>query len=647
MRRFSFRPLILGVLVGIAAAFGFASGALRSWSDALSDRFFVAHEPDPSIVVVAIDDVSIQKIGRWPWDRTVHADLINRISAGQPLVIGYDVNFPEPQDPENDSALAEAIRHAGNVILPVEYVVDEGNDVYVTKSTPVISEVAADHGITNVYPDEDGVVRRQTSKDAMRSFAESIALRAGRPPIAPWTSDEKEGSPRINFPGMPGSAFPAISAKDILNGKTDASRFAGKMVLVGATAPDLHDEQIVPTSRGTPMPGVEIHASILDTFLSQRWLHDVPGKMQMALLILLAVVVSILASLFRGRWSAPLVTTVWAMVLAAAFFLFDRGWVLDVVWPTLTIIATYAIVTLERRARAEHDRRELKGMFSRYVSASVVDAIIQDPKRLELGGERRRMSVFFSDIRGFTTLAEGMSPEKLVKLLNAYLDRMTDLVFSHGGVLDKYIGDAVMAFWNAPFDQPDHARRAAATAIAMREALAEMNASHAFGKADLKIGVGINTGDMVVGNIGGHQRFDYTVIGDNVNLASRVEGLTKEYGVEILLTEATAIEAGSEILSRRLDLVVVKGKTEPVAVYEAMALSERASPAQTRLAHDYEHAFSRYLVQDFVGASGVCADILSRHSDDGPTKVLLQRCAAFIQNPPAKDWNGAWVYTKK
>jgi adenylate cyclase len=356
---------------------------------------------------------------------------------------------------------------------------------------------------------------------------------------------------------------------------------------------------------------------------------------------------SILIPLLRTRWSALLVVLVWGGILVASFFLFDHGWILDIVWPTLALAMGYVVITLERRIRAERERRELKSVFSRYVSPSVVEAIMQDPEKLKLGGERRRMTVLFSDIRGFTTLAEGMKPEELVRVLNTYLNRMTELVFTHGGVLDKYIGDAVMAFWNAPFDQADHARRGVMTALAMRDALAVLNASGDLGKGELHVGVGLNTGDMVVGNIGGQNRHDYTVIGDNVNLASRVEGLTKEYGVDILITGSTAADAGSEILKRRLDLVVVKGKTEPVPVYEAMDLASTATPERVRLAHDFEAAFDRYLARDFSSAAEACSEILLRHPNDGPAKLLLGRCRQFIASPPPEGWNGTWVYTKK
>jgi adenylate cyclase len=612
------------------------------------------HQPDPSITIVAIDDASISQLGRWPWPRSVHADLITKLHEAGAKVIGYDVNFPEVSNSTDDQALADALKAAGNVVLPVELSLDPKKDntwfdpTHVLSPIPLLASSAVSTGHSNTPPDPDGVVRRLplyvTSRnwsDSLPAFVTEVARVAGlqvnvdRVPML------------INYPGVPLRTFRTISAVDVIRGRADVLSLKDGIVFVGATAADLHDALLTPTSNGVPMPGVEIHASAFDTIAGRHWLAPVPPLAVAFFILIVALIAGAFAAFVRARIGLPLGLVLWLATLVLAFVLFDRGLILDIIWPTLAIVFGFAAVTLERRISIERARRELKAAFSRYVSASVVESIIKDPSKLKLGGERRRMSVLFSDIRGFTTISEGLSPERLVEVLNRYLNRMTDIVFQHEGVLDKYIGDAVMAFWNAPFDQPDHALRAVQTALAMRDGLTEMNREKAFGDLELHIGLGINTGDMVVGNVGGDARFDYTVIGDNVNLGSRLEGLTKEYGVWIIVTEATRSELKGQVLTRRIDKVAVKGKKEPVVIYEAMELASNASPAQKKLAADFEVALEKYFARDFVGAIAACDEILSAHSDDGPSKTLKVRAEHFKQEPPPSDWVGTWVYTKK
>ncbi|MBI4138714.1 adenylate/guanylate cyclase domain-containing protein [Candidatus Uhrbacteria bacterium] len=582
-RKKNLRPFLVGGAVGLAFAALSLSGALETWTLLASDRFFLSRPADPSIVVVAIDDASLGQIGRWPWPRRVHAQLIKNLADAGARVIGYDVNFPEPSDPENDAELERAIREAGNVVLPVELQIRQQkgelsfDPSVVVSPIPAIGAAAAATGHSNTPPDVDGTVRRVpimvSARD--RSVVPAFALQAFR--IAAPGRDvpprvlDRYGRLSINFNGQPRTIFPTISAVEIVRGTFDKGSVAGKTIFVGATAADLHDDRLVPTSLGLPMPGVEIHASLYDTLLTKRWIVQTPFWFGPVLILLLGMALGAVIPVIRARYSLLLTLGLWIGSLVTAIVLFDRGRVMDVVWPSLTLVFAYAAVTVERRMTADQERRELKTAFSRYVAPAVVDAIIEDPSRLKLGGEKRRMTVLFSDIRGFTTISESLSPETLVELMNAYLTAMTDIVFANGGTLDKYIGDAVMAFWNAPFDQPDHAARAAKTALEMQAKLAEMNRAKAFPNGiQLKIGVGINTGEMIVGNMGSETRFDYTVLGDNVNLGSRLESVTKDYGVGIILSEAAKKEAGSVFKTRKLDTVTVKGKTEPVVIYELL-----------------------------------------------------------------------------
>ena len=653
------RPLVLGGVIGLLCAAGFAFGLLETWSARVEDRLYVGHPADTSISIIAIDDASITQIGRWPWPRKVHADIISALAHAGVKAIGYDVNFPEASDAENDSALATALKDAGNVVLPVELQISQQTGVFTYDSSHVLSPIpelsasAKATGSSNTPPESDGVMRRVplliTAPDGSKtsSFVAEIARITGngtRIDEAPLDASHRL---IVNFAGAPFKNFRTISAVDVLRGKADLSPLKDGVVFVGSTASDLHDALLVPTSDGVLMPGVEIHASTFDTLIGRHWLQAVPPVGEALLIIICAIFVAFFGLRFGTRWNIVLTTVLWVVVVVASFMLFDRGWLVDIVWPTLAIGFSFAFVTLERRIAADRQRRELKSAFTRYVSSSVVESILKDPSKLSLGGERRRMSVLFSDIRGFTTISEGLSPESLVETLNVYLTRMTDIVFQNQGVLDKYIGDAVMAFWNAPFDQKNHAELAARTALTMQKALAEMNASKQFGGIELHIGVGVNTGDMVVGNVGGAKRFDYTVIGDNVNLGSRLEGLTKEYGIGIIFAESTVKDISNIIACRKLDKVAVKGKKEPVVIYEGICLKEEATAALNSLVADFESALDAYFAKDFTGAVSKCDAILRMAPNDGPTNNLKERAEHFMQEPPPADWVGTWVFTKK
>lgn len=396
------------------------------------------------------------------------------------------------------------------------------------------------------------------------------------------------------------------------------------------------------------MSGVEIHASIYDTFVTRKWLMPVSVWIQALALVLLGLLLALLVPRVKATVSAVSALVLWIAYIILSFVLFDRGSVLDIVWPTLVIFFAYGGLLLERWLETDTQRKQIRSAFTRYVSPSVVEHLIQDPKKLKLGGERRTMSVLFSDLRGFTTLSEGLSPEALVDVLNTYLNEMTNIVFEEGGVLDKYIGDAVMAFWNAPLDQPDHAARSVRTAIRMRDKLDEMNREGVFPKGiELKVGVGINSGDMVVGNIGADVRYDYTVIGDSVNLASRTESLCKEYGVLIIITKNTLDRLGEGFVTRELDSVAVKGKKEPVKIYEVLGEEGSVPDARIKFARRFESALADYYARNFAKAAKECEDLLLINAEDLTTKNLFERCRIYLETPPPDDWNGAWIMKKK
>jgi adenylate cyclase len=655
------RPLLVGLGIGAMCALAATAGVFSSWSARVTDRFFTRMAPDPSILIVAIDDASISSVGRWPWDRSTHAELVRKLSNAGASVIAYDVNFSEPEDAKNDGDLAEAIASAHRFVLPIELRLDQradGTIAYDAERTlrpiPELAHAATALGHTNMPPDTDGVVRRvpvsaadRSDANPVPSFANVIAALADRTPNLRGAPLDAGNRIVVRFDGPPHSTFPTISAADALSGRADLAIVRNKIVLVGSTAQDLHDEQLVPTSDGIPMPGVEIHASLLDTLLKRDWLRPISAWELALLLIAIGLAFGWLVPRMRQRWSALTAVIAWIALVVAASIAFDRGFIIDVFWPTLAIALVYGGVTLERRIAAEHHRRWLKGLLTRYVSPTIVDEIIRNPDRLRLGGERREMTVLFSDIRGFTRISEATPPEDLVRYLNAYLGRMTDIVFEHEGVLDKYVGDAVMAFWNAPLDQEDHARSACLAALAMRDALREMNGRRVFGAHTFRIGIGINTGDMVVGNMGGEVHTDYTVIGDSVNLASRLEGLTKEYRAEVIVSEATRKAAGDAVFARKLDRVAVKGKQKTVTIYEILASADRVTSADRERAEAYESALDLYFERKFDDVLRIIEEYATKYPDDAAMQVLSTHATEFAAHPPPSNWDGTWIWTRK
>lgn len=313
-------------------------------------------------------------------------------------------------------------------------------------------------------------------------------------------------------------------------------------------------------------------------------------------------------------------------------------------------LAIFLIFTIleNKRKKINEEKQKLRGAFQQYVSPDLIEEITKNPDKLKLGGEKKQLTVYFSDIRGFTTLSEKLSPEELVSFLNDYLSQMTDIVLDNKGVIDKYIGDAIMAFWGAPIEDKDHAIHACTSAIHMKKQMEKI--SEEFKKSnrpEIKIGMGINTGDMVVGNMGSSKRFDYTVIGDNVNLASRLESLTKQYHVGILISESTnnAI-LNKGFITRELDLVTVKGKTKPIKLYELICFEKELSDYQKKLNEKFSIAMKKYYSKEFKESKQLFTECKEKYNDE-TSEIYIQRCEEFIKNPPGEKWDGVFVATSK
>ena len=655
-----FLPLAGMLLACALVAFGAESlGLFHTASSRLTDLAFLDRSADPRLMIVSIDDASLSRIGRWPWDRSVHAELVRRLSDAGAKVIAVDVNFPEVSNTLHDQEFADAIKLAGNVVLPIELsdvVIENGEYLQRGEAVQPISQIlgaAAASGFTNLPLDADNVSRRMPvvvrEKDgsSVKSFAAETLRVAGLAPATNEILTDSFGRLVINYPGSPGT-IRRLSAADILQGSTSLESVKGSIVFIGATARDLHDEQLVPTSAGTPMSGVEIHASIADTLLSRAWLRDLNMALAGLGILLAVFIVGFAAYLLRPRYSVILLLLGIAGYAVATFILFDKGILLGLLWPVIAMVAAYMGASVFRFVTSEQDKQEIKQIFGRYVSPSVVESLMADPSKIRLGGERRRMTVLFSDLRGFTTLSESLTPEQLVEVLNLYLDEMTKIVFEEGGVLDKYIGDAVMAFWNAPMTQDDHAIRGVRCALKMKKRLQEMNARAEFPNGvQLRVGVGLNTGEMVVGNIGSSLRHDYTVIGDSVNLASRTESLCKDYGVEIIVTKNTLTDLAGAFLVRELDQVAVKGKAEPIKMYEVLSVTEGATDEDKERSVLFADALTQYYQRHFSQAKALFAAYMTRFANDTTAQLFFDRCSEYEANPPSIDWDGTFVRKTK
>lgn len=647
-----YRSIQIAALVGLFVGALTLLNVFSSTERTLHDFFYYGHKPQPDVVIVGIDDSSLQNVGRWPWDRATMTRLVNNLSAAK--IIGLEVNFPGASaDPSADQGLAAAIRASGKVVLPVEvtYLADGKTVATTTAPIPEIADASVSLAHTSITPDVDGVVRRlpltvtAVDGNTHHAFGEIVARRAGaRPESLPL---DKSGRMLVPFIGGPGK-FRFVSAADVLSGAAPSESFRDQIVLVGGTAATFRDQYRVPTSGAALMSGIEIQANLANALLSGTYLRQLSSAYAALICLLLALAMGLAIPRMRVRTglivvAATVAAYVVALAVSAAFGMF-----VPLVNPLLAVGISYAAVTVYRYVTANRERRALRTAFEKYVSPSVINSVMADPDKLVLGGERRRMTVLFSDLRGFTTFSENRDAAELVGVLNGYLNAMTDIVFDEHGVLDKYMGDAVMAFWGAPVDDKYHAVRAIRTALLMRDRIVELNRSGYFGAGvALRAGIGISTGEMVVGNMGAHRHFDYTVIGDAVNLGSRVEGLTKKYGVEILATEETVKGLPKDFVVRQLDRVAVKGKKEPVRLYEIVGFAPSLPPEINDKLERFARALALYEADDFHGASYAFADVLALYPNDGPSQTFWERSNHFMENPPPPDWRGVWVMETK
>jgi adenylate cyclase len=438
-----------------------------------------------------------------------------------------------------------------------------------------------------------------------------------------------------------------------------------KIVLVGSFDPLEKDYINIPYSSGKGnggnlIFGVEVYANVIQSILDNNFLYKEPASLEIILIFVFTFLSFYSRSLFKKfkiknavlNEALSLLTSVILTfcIYKLSFYFFDHfNYVITVTSPLLAVAMGYVSSTTYHFITERRQSIFLKKMFSQYVNKNLLDELIADPSQLKLGGERRVLTVFFSDIAGFTNLSEKKNSEELVTFLNEYLMAMTEVIFNYGGTLDKYQGDAIMAFWGAPVQAENHAEQCCRAALMMKKRLNELQRKwEAEGQAIINVRMGINTGEMTVGNMGGMERFDYTVIGDNVNLASRLEGVNKEYGTGIIISEATYEEVKDLFFARELDYIIVKGKTKPIKIYELLASKDESlSQNEIKSIKCFEAGLEKYRKKEFAEAENLFEMTLKINPQDSPSLIFQKRCEAYKISPPPEDWDGVYVMTHK
>jgi adenylate cyclase len=459
------------------------------------------------------------------------------------------------------------------------------------------------------------------------------------------------GHMQINYRG-PRGTYRYKSIADVVTRNFEPGTFKGKIVLVGASATGIGDQRSTPYG-GIDYPGVEVHANVIDNILHQQFL--VRGAQQalwdVLAILFLGIPLGIWMALVQPRWmwfgAALLIPLV-----AVDYGAFLRGWWLNFTIPAMTLTGNVLLVSLYRALVEEKEKRKVRTAFGQYLSPEVIRRLLVNPRLVE--PKKTDITVMFSDIRGFTSISEKLDAQELALFLNQYLSDMTRIVFSYHGTLDKYIGDAVMAFWGAPFEEEGHAARGCNAALEMMKRVRELQKQwEAQGKPSLEIGIGLNTGVASVGNMGSALRYGYTALGDAVNLSSRLEGLNKDYGTHIIVNETTyqAVK-GDGFVFRELDLMRVKGKLQPVTIYQLMGRQtdfDADGTAETIRAQVelFVGARELYRKRQWKAARSAFEEILARWPKDGPSHVYLERCQEYIAAEPTADWDGVFVMTHK
>ncbi|HPD18126.1 MAG TPA: adenylate/guanylate cyclase domain-containing protein [Candidatus Goldiibacteriota bacterium] len=605
---------MIGIIATIFAIIITSTGLFNTLESRSIDwRFNLRGEVKPSapVVIVGIDDSSFANMPeRWMWPRTFYAKVVDNLKKWGAKAIVFDMVFSEPtaKDPNEDKIFARSIKKAGNVILGLAILQEntgKGTATRILYPIKELKDAAFDMGlIHHKFSETDSYIREtylflESGEEIFYSMAlKSIGLYYGLK-----ADDLKIGNDRltwgkmniplykgnlciINFSG-PAGTFNVVPFYKVYYGNDiDTNVFKNKIVLIGSTAELLHDvfltsfsmDEIELPDGGTAkttvlMPGVEIHANVINTIFSGQYLKRMEPGIGLLLVLTIGILTSFLIFNIKA-WHGLIVVVfeIFIYFFVATYLFNSHNYIIDFVNPVFSMVLCCLAISTYKVGVEEREKRKIKNIFSKYLSSNVVEELIKS-EDIKLGGERKEITVLFSDIRNFTSMSEKLTPEEVVAMLNEYLSEMTDAIFSNGGTLDKFIGDAVMAIFGTPGFQKDHALRAVKTGFLMLKKLEQLNAGwKKEGKHEFKIGIGINTGIAVAGNMGSLKRMEYTVIGDTVNLASRLESLNKELDTQFLISETTYEQVKDFVKVRKYENILIKGKQEKIDVYEVLDL---------------------------------------------------------------------------
>lgn len=679
------------------------------------------------VVIVDIDEKSLGRLGQWPWPRTRMADLVQRLTDLGAAAIAFDIVFAERDRlspsiavdtfrdlddatrdklknlPNNDQVFADVLRRSPTVLgesglpyavpepevkLPITGLATVGGDPEpylldfpgLLRNIPALEEAAPGRGLFTIRTERDGIVRRVPMvMIAQGKLMPSLSFEMLRVVTKSDTILVKSDEAGVKSVAVPGFQLPTdrngqlwvyfgkhdqsryISAVDVLDGKIDADVVAQKLIIVGTSAVGLLDIKTTPLDR--VMPGVEVHAQVLESALTQSMLSQPNYALGVELLaaVLFSLIIIWLAPILSPITLLVLGGCVAALLVGASWYLFAyEKLLIDFTFPLLASAVIYLTIVFSSYFREQAQRRRIRAAFGQYLSPALVEQLAQSPEKLVLGGEERDMTIMFSDVRGFTTISESFKhdPQGLTSLMNRFLTPLTNAILDRKGTIDKYMGDAIMAFWNAPLDDTSHQIHACEAALDMLDRIKILNAEREreakeLGKPfiPLNVGIGLNTGTCVVGNMGSNLRFDYSVLGDSVNLASRLEGQSKSYGLSIIAGSKTALAVKEKFAILELDFITVKGKSEPEVVYAIVGREDVAnSEGFQKLRNLTIEMLSCYRSRDWEGALHTIER--ARKTDQAEAlKYLLdlysERVAAFKVNPPSAEWNGVFALTTK